>query len=563
MSDLTPPTHPIEDRQSDTPAEPSFSELLSNFEQHAQPVADRQVEGIVVAITAEAAILDVGLKIEGILPFASAEDLREKLKPGDRLMVSVKGRGPDGYYELTRLKIAQPRDWSALEQAFTSGATIMGTVTGAVKGGLTVDVGMRAFLPASRSGTRDASELEKLVGQEIACRITQLDIPDENVILDRRIILEEQARSAAERRYSELQEGQTVHGTVRSLASYGAFIDIGGIDGLLHVSDLSWARVENPADLLAPGQEIEVKVLKIDPEKQRISLGLKQLQPEPWESARGKYKAGDRVRGTVTRLADFGAFVELEPGIEGLIHISEMSWTKRVRKAGDLLKPGDAVEVVVLKVEPEAKRLSLGLKQALGDPWVEAMQRIHVGSQIEGVVTRFTQFGAFVEVAEGVEGMVHISEIAADKRLHHPEEALKKGERVKALVLVIDAEKRQMRLSIKQLIPTSLDEYLREHAPGDTVTGRIMDIHGSRARVELGEGVEAECTLPGDTGSASEPQSGKANISSLTAMLQAKWKGGNATPSRASAEQPRAGQIRNLRITAIDTDAKKISVELT
>ena len=292
-----------------------------------------------IAVTADSVLLDIGYKSEGILPLAEFESKGEDVKPGDKLLVSVKGRDPDGYYELSRSKISRPKDWSALEKAFAAKATIVGTVTGVVKGGLSVDVGVRAFMPASRSGARDAAELEKLVGQEIRCRITKLDVTEEDVVVDRRALAEEEERAGKERRYAEVKEGDTVNGTVRSLTDYGAFVDLGGVDGLLHVSDISWSRVNKPEDVLTVGQEIEAKVLKVDTEKQRISLGMKQLLPHPWDSVPEKYKSGDRVRGTVSRVADFGAFVELEPGVEGLVHISEMSWAKKVRTPSDLVKP--------------------------------------------------------------------------------------------------------------------------------------------------------------------------------------------------------------------------------
>ncbi len=285
--------------------------------------------------------------------------------------------------------------------------------------------------------------MEKLVGQEIRCRIVKLEVEDEDVVVDRRSVTEEEERTNREHRYSELKEGETVRGEVRSLTAYGAFVDIGGIDGLLHVSDMSWSRVSAPSDVLSPGQTIEVLVLKIDGEKRRISLGLKQLQPHPWDAVAGKYQVGDRVHGTVTRVADFGAFVEIAPGVEGLIHLSEMSWTKKVRKAGDALKPGESVEAAVLAVNVAERRLSLGLKQTLGDPWAEAPQKFPAGSVIEGPITSFTKFGAFVQVAEGIEGMIHISEISAEKRLQHPQDALKLGQQVKAQVLEIDPIKRQ------------------------------------------------------------------------------------------------------------------------
>ncbi len=320
-------------------------------------------------------------------------------------------------------------------------------------------------MPSSRSGVREAAEMEKLVGQEIRCRITKLDVTDEDVVVDRRAVAEEEERSVKERRYSEIKEGDVVIGTVRNLADYGAFVDIGGVDGLLHVADIAWARVNKASDVLSVGQQIEARVLKVDTERQRISLGLKQLQPHPWDSVAEKYRTGERVRGTVTRLADFGAFIELEPGVEGLVHISEMSWAKRVRTPGDMLKVGEVVEVVLLSVNVAEQRLSLGLKQALGDPWKDITSKFPVGSQVEGPVTSITKFGAFVQLAEGVEGMVHVSEISAEKRINHPQDVLKVGQPIKAQVLAVDSERRLMRLSMKQLVPTDIDEYIAEHKP--------------------------------------------------------------------------------------------------
>src|SRR3974377_38560 len=476
----------------------SFDQLLSEYErEHARPSADgaRQLDGTVVAVTAEAVLLDIGFKTEGTLPLSDFQAAGIEVKPGDKFVVSVKGRDADGYYMLSRTRIAQPKDWTALEAPFAAKSTIVGTVTGVNKGGLDVDIGVRAFMPASRSGVRDAAEMEKLVGQEIQCRITKLDTADEDVVVDRRAVVEEEARSAKDRRYAEIQEGDIVRGTVRSLAEYGAFVDLGGIDGLLHVSDLSWSRVGKPEDGLAVGQEIEAKVLKVDSEKQRISLGMKQLQPHPWDSVAERFKPRDRIRGPVTRIADFGAFVELEPGIEGLVHISEMSWAKKVRTPSDLVKPGEVVEAVILGVNTAERRISLGLKQALGDPWADAARKYPVGATVEGTVTSLPKFGAFVQLTEGVEGLVHISEITAEKRLNHPQEVLRVGQKVQALILAADPEKRLIRLSMKQLVPTSLDEYLAEHKAGDVVTGRVVAIAGDTgsAQVEFGEGIFGGC----------------------------------------------------------------------
>jgi small subunit ribosomal protein S1 len=547
----------------------SFGSLLSQYEQSHAAFGEqgaRQVEGTVIAVTGEQVFLDIGYKIEGVLPLTAFSGKDAAVKPGDSFPVTVKGRNPEGYYELSRLKIAQPKDWASLERAFTEKETISGTVTGVIKGGLSVDVGVRAFLPASRSGARDAAEMEKLVGQEIRCRILKLEVQDEDVVVDRRAVLEEEERSTKERRYSEVKEGETVEGVVRSLAEYGAFVDIGGVDGLLHVGDLAWGRINKPEDVLSVGQKIEVKVLKLDPEKRRISLGLKQLQPHPWDDVPGKYKAGDRVRGVVTRVADFGAFVELEPGVEGLIHLSEMSWIKKVRKAGDVVRPGETVEAVILGINLNERRISLGLKQTLGDPWAEVPQKYPAGSVIEGPVTSFTKFGAFVQISEGVEGMIHISEITGEKRIHHPQDALKLGQQVRAQVLEVDAAKRQLRLSIKKLIPVSIDEYLAEHKQGDVVTGRLIEVSGSAARVELGEGIEASSRVPAETTAAAEPQvAGKVDLSSLTSMLQARWKGATASGVSAPVAKPepaRAGQIRTFRIAKLDPAGKRIELEL-
>ena len=370
------------------------------------------------------------------------------------------------------------------------------SVTAQVKGGFSVDIGVRAFMPASRSGVREAGEMEDLVGQEITCRIIKLDVTDEDVVVDRRVIVEEQALAAKEGQFAAIKEGDVLSGTVRSLATYGAFIDLGGIDGLLHVSDIAWSRVTSPEDVLSVGQQLQVKVLKIDLASRRISLGLKQLQPEPWDTAPERYSVGQRITGTVTRLADFGAFVELEPGVEGLIHISEMSWAKKVHKPSDILKQGDTVDAIVLAISPAERRISLGLKQALGDPWADLPNKFPVGSAIEGPVVRTTKFGAFVQIAEGVEGLVHISEISAEKRINHPEDVVRVGQPVKAQVLAIDTEKRQIKLSMKQLVPTGLDEYLDEHKVGDIVSGRIVDQSPERMIVELGLGIRTTCRVP-------------------------------------------------------------------
>ena len=543
----------------------SFGDILSQYERsHAHRAVEGAggLEGTVIAVSGESVFLDIGLKIEGIIPLAEFERAGETVKPGDKLPVSIKGRDPEDYYELSRLKVERPKDWVSLGRAFAEKDAIAGIVTAIVKGGMNVDVGVRAFMPASRSGARDAAEMEKLIGQEIRCRIIKLDVADEDVVVDRRAVLEDEERTARERRYAEIKDGENVKGVVRSLMDYGAFVDIGGVDALLHVADISWGRINKPADVLTVGQQIEAKVLKVDSAKRRIGVGMKQLLPHPWDLAAEKYQTGQRVCGTVTRVTDFGAFVELEPGVEGLIHLSEMSWSKKARKPADVVKPGEQVEVAILNVNQADRRIALGLKQALGDPWADAPQKFPVGSVVEGTVISIQKFGAFVQVAEGVEGMIHVGDISAEKRINHPQEALKMGQVVKAQVLELDTGKRRLRLGMKQLVPTSLDDYIAEHKPGDVVTGRMTEVGSGHARVELGEGIQATCAL-GTDASQPEPEAPalKLDLSSLSGMLAAKWKGGQ-TASVAKKEPARAGQIRSFRILKLDAGAKRIELEL-
>ena len=559
------------------PAE-SFDQVLARYEREnsRRTISDdgarsNQINGTVVSITADAVLVDIGYKTEGTLPLALFTDKGEAPAVGDKLTVTSKGRNEEGYYDLSLQRVAQPKDISSLETAFAAGTTISGTVTAVVKGGLTVDVGVRAFMPGSRSGARDAADLEKLVGTEILCRIIKLEADGDevDVVIDRRVVMEEESKVTKDRLYSELAEGSIVSGTVRSLTDYGAFVDIGGVDGLLHISDIAWTRVASPADILTAGQQIEVKILKIDPATRKIGLGMKQLLPHPWDAVPGTYTVGERIRGPVTRLTDFGAFVELTPGVEGMIHVSEMSWAKKVRKPEDLVKVGDVVEAMILGIDTAAQRIALGLKQTLGDPWTEAPSRFPVGSTVTGQVSSLTKFGAFITLADGIEGMVHVSEILAEKRVERPQDVLRTGQVVQAKVVDLDPSKRQIKLSMKQLVPTGLDEYLAEHKIGDAVTARIVKLEGNSARIELGEGIYATCTLktaepaPAPVAEAASP-AGALDLSAFSSMLNAKWKGGLSGPKSASKmpNTPEIGQIRNFRIVALDEQSKSIDVEL-
>jgi small subunit ribosomal protein S1 len=558
--------------QSDETADRSFADILKEFESTSRAAAkDKErgkprgkgrgrsagpsgPRGTVVSISSDFVLVDYGGKSEGIIPSSDLKDPEGNLtvKQGDSFNVAITGFNSDGMAKLSRIAGPRPKDWDGLQRAFESKEVIAGRVTGQVKGGFTVDLGTRAFMPASRSGVRDAADMEKLVGQEIRCRIIKLDIDNEDVVVDRRSVVEEEAHQMRQNALESLQEGGTVRGTVRSLENYGAFIDIGGVDGLLHVGDISWARVNDPSTELAVGDALELKILKVDKQGGKISLGLKQMSPDPWEAAASKLNPGDRVTGEVTRLVDFGAFVEVLPGVEGLIHVSEMSWTKRVHRPGDVLKLGERVEAVVLKIEPGARRLSLGLKQVLGNPWDTIRDRYPVGKIVEGRVSRLAKFGAFVELEEGIDGLIHVSEFTSERRIQSPAEIVKVGQVVRAVVLSVEPETRRLKLGMKQLEATSADQLVKDLAVGDRVTGRVLKVSGNKVTVQLGEGLEGVCILEGVQGTSAAPAT---SSGSLAEQLAAAWKGG-VKP----AEPYREGQLRSFTIKSIDLGTKKIEL---
>jgi small subunit ribosomal protein S1 len=545
--------------------ESSFGEVLRQFEAEHKSAEgpETAIEGTVLSISDDGIVVGVGRKMEGILR-GDPSSRPAGLSPGDKIPVHINGRTEDGYYALSTIHVEKPRDFSGLQAAFDGKVPISGTVKEQVKGGLRVEVadGVVAFLPASRSGVREMSDLQKLVGQPIECRITKLDIANPerpDVVIDRRGILEEQAAAAKHQAFETLQPDVVVDGRVRSLTDFGAFVEIlPGIDGLLHVTDMSWQRVEKPADLLAVGQRLQVKILKINRESRKISLGLKQLTPDPWALALESLKPGDRVRGKVVRLAEFGAFVEIAPGVDGLIHLSEMSWTKRVRKPSDILELGDMVDVVILDIKKDDKRIGLGLKQALGNPWDTVESRFAPGTVVEVPVTSVAQFGAFVDLGEGIEGMIHVGDITREKRILHAKEALSPGQVVKASVLEVDKDKHRIRLSMKQLEPTSADVFIAEHAVGETLMGRVIEVHGNSAKIELAEGVHSRCKTKDEASlQAAAPQA--SDVQDLAAMLSSRWKGG---AGGSATEGIKPGQIRSFKITAIDVPNKRIDIEI-
>src|SRR5215831_14591433 len=519
--------------QNGTEDERSFADILNEFESTTRPADKRStggrgktrgkgrgrgrpagappLRGTVVGISGDFVLVDYGAKSEGVIPRGDLLDTEGNLavQRGDTFDVAVTGFDSKGMATLSRVAGPRPRDWDALTRAFENKEVVAGRVTGVIKGGFTVDLGTRAFMPLSRSGAREPAEMEKLVGQEIRVRIIKVDPEKEDVVVDRRTVMEEEANQVRQNTLESLQEGAVVRGTVRSLADYGAFIDVGGVDGLLHVGDISWSRVTDPSTELAVGDVHDLKILKVDRQHGKISLGLKQMSPDPWEELAAKLNPGDRVSGEVTRLADFGAFVEVLPGVEGLIHVSEMSWTKRVHRPGDVLKKGERVEAVVLKVEPAARRLSLGLKQVLGNPWDTIKDRYPAGKIVEGKVIRLAKFGAFVELEEGIDGLIHLSEFTNERRIQSPGEIVKVGQVVRAVVLSVEPETRRLKLGMKQLEATPADEIVKGMAVGDRVTGRVLHVAGNRVTVRLGEGVEGVCIVEtGASGASSAPSSG-------------------------------------------------------
>jgi small subunit ribosomal protein S1 len=561
MNSPTPDSMTEESPVSDGP---SFADILSEFEQQSQTAAGGPIEGTVLSVSSEGVVVDVGRKSDGLLDVEQFrnEDGTFRLEPGAKVLVTITGTNEQGQLTLSTHQVEAPKDWAGLQAAYDEKKTITGRVLEAIKGGLRVDVGVRAFMPASRSGVREVAELETLVGQEVECRITKLDTSKEDVVVDRRVVLEEREREARQVAFDAVQEGAEVTGRVRNLADFGAFVDVGGVDGLLHVADISWTRIGKPSDVLKPGDEVRVKVLKVNRETRKISLGMKQLLPEPWTLAEGKFNAGDRVRGTVARLTDFGAFIELIPGVEGLIHVSEMSWTKKNPRPADLLKPGEAVEAVVLLANIAEKKISLGLKQALGDPWDEVPVKFQTGTVVEAPVVSIQKFGAFVQLAEGVEGMIHVGDITSEKRIENPKDVLSMGQTVRCVVTEVDRERRRLRLSMKQLEPTKADLWIAEHKEGDTVTGRVVDVRDNRLQVELGEGVTGVCRLAsaekGASGGASNSQ--KADVASAAALLAAKFKQGLAPQE--SGPKIRSGETRKFSIAQIDQQKKRIDLTL-
>ena len=555
-----------DDDDIEIPDEATLEEMMSSPAQPEESVGG-VVQGTVVSLRGDGVFVDVGDKAEAFLPYPPGRGSEKpNWNPGDSIEVMITGRSAEGYIELQSTAAQRPSEFNQLEAAFDAGSILVGKVLEGVKGGLAVDVGgARGFLPASRSGERDQESLEALIGQEIRFRIAQLDIDDRNVVLDRRSVVDDERRQQRRQVVEDLNVGDVVRGVVRNIRDFGAFVDIGGVDALLHISDISWARVDNVGAVLKLGDELEVKVLRIAEEGRRIAVGRKQLESDPWATVETQFAVGDRVRGAVTRLKDFGAFVELLPGAEGLIHVSEMSWARRIHHPSDILSVGEEVEAVILELNAGKRRAALGLKQALGDPWQRLETDHPVGSVVTGTVQKTTNFGAFVAITEGVEGLLHVSDITSDRRLNHPNEILKTGQSITVKVLEIDRANRRLKLGMKQLEPTELDKYVASVAVGDTVNGRVLKASADKIDVELDEGVRGVCRLAASETPAQsqEPSAaGDADVSSLSARLQAAWRGGAPGGSGQASTEFQTGEVRTFKVTHVDAASGVIELAL-
>ena len=471
-----------------------YARLLELYNSSFRNITEGEViEGTVLKVSDSEVIVDVGYKSEGIISINEFLDENGEVtvQPGDAVDVLLeRTEDREGHIVLSREKAEKMKIWDDVEKAYTDRRVVIGRVIERIKGGVAVDIGVRAFLPGSQIDVRPVRNLDALKGQELRMRVIKVNKKRGNIVLSRKVLLEEENAEKKKETLANMAEGNVMQGVVKNLTDYGAFIDLGGIDGLLHVTDMSWGRAQHPSEIFKVNDEVEVIVLKFDPSTERVSLGYKQLHADPWASVTERYPVGQRLSGKVVSLTDYGAFVELEPGVEGLIHVSEMSWSKRVKHPSKLLTVGDTIESMVLGVDPEARRISLGLKQIEANPWHELAQRYPVGSRINGTVRNLTEFGAFVEVEDGIDGLIHISDMSWSKRLAHPSDVLKKGDEVEAMVLNVDPDSQRLSLGLKQLATDIWDDFFGNNRVGDVVEGKVVRVTNFGAFVELAEGIE-------------------------------------------------------------------------
>src|SRR5688500_10068936 len=471
-----------------------FASMLEAYDDSFRNMAEGEVvKGTVLKVTESHVVVDVGYKSEGLIPVHEFldENGNVTVQQGDtvdaRLDRTAEGQG---HIVVSRETAEKRNIWDEVEKADADKTGVIGRVIERITGGLAVDIGVRAFLPGSQIDVRPVRNLDALKGQELRMRVIKVNKKRGNIVLSRKVLLEEENAEKKKSTLETLAEGKVLRGVVKNITDYGAFIDLGGIDGLLHITDMSWGRVGHPSELFKVNDEIDVVVLKYDQATERVSLGHKQLMADPWTTVMDRFPAGVRVSGKVVSLTDYGAFIELEPGVEGLIHVSEMSWSKRVKHPSKILNVGDTVEAQVLGVDPAARRISLGLKQVESNPWHELAEKYPVGTRIKGKVRNLTEFGAFVEVEDDIDGLIHISDMSWSKRVKHPSEVLKKGDVVEAMVLSIDAENQRLSLGLKQLATDIWEDFFSRHKPGDTIEGKVVRMTNFGAFVELDEGIE-------------------------------------------------------------------------
>ena len=473
----------------------TMDQLLDQFPTPEPVVTEGEIfDGRVLAVTDAGVIVDVGGKFEGLVPaqeFAESGSAIE-FGPGQTIEVERLHEHKDGYVLLSHVRAHRRRVWERIEKSYRQHSDMKGKVSERIKGGLVVDIGVRAFLPASQIELRPVHDLEGWKDREIDVRVLKLNRKRGNVVVSRRAILEEEQKAKREALLATMSDGAVVTGRVKNVTDYGVFVDLGGIDGLLHVSDLVWGRVPHPSSVVQAGEEIQVQILKFDKEKQRISLGRKQLLPDPWATVPERFPVGTRVKGKIVGVTDYGAFVQIEPGVEGLVHVSEMSWSKRAKHPSKIVKVGDEADVVVLEVKTDQRRISLGLKQTQADPWEAAAEKYPVGTMVSGRVRNLADFGAFVEIEEGMEGLIHISDVSWTERIKHPSEKFKKGDTIQAKVLKVDSQNRRLSLGIKQ-VNDIWANWFGEHKIGDLIKGKVARATDFGAFVELSDGIEALC----------------------------------------------------------------------
>ena len=483
------------DQYDDEPSSrEEYERLLQLYEGSFRNIAEGEViTGTVLKVSSSEVVVDVGYKSEGMI--AIQEFLDENgdciVQQGDAVDVLLeRTEDRDGHIVLSREKAEKMKIWDEVEKAYDDQKVVIGRVIERIKGGLAVDIGVRAFLPGSQVDVRPVRNLDALRGQELRMRVIKVNKKRGNIVLSRKALLEEENAEKKKHTLATLEEGKVFQGVVKNITDYGAFIDLGGLDGLLHVTDMSWGRAAHPSELFKVNDEVDVVVLKFDRASERVSLGYKQLHADPWTAVEERYQPGMRLSGKVVSLTDYGAFIELEPGVEGLIHVSEMSWSKRVKHPSKLLTVGDGVESMVLGVDPQARRISLGLKQIESNPWHQLADKYPIGARLTGRVRNLTEFGAFVEVEEGIDGLIHISDMSWSKRLKHPSEVVKKGDEVEAMVLNVDPDNQRLSLGLKQLATDIWDEFFENNKVGSVVEGKVVRITNFGAFVELAEGIE-------------------------------------------------------------------------